>query len=81
MVTRKNRVVFGGALSLVRLLATRADEIFDSLRGVRALSLLEVVDPIADGVHHIARRFARRLGFCWFAIHALSALHDFYLFL
>jgi hypothetical protein len=66
-----------GALGLVGLLATGADEIFHSLRRFGALSLLKFIYPVSDGIHHVVRRFARNFGFAFLPVHALSAFDDF----
>jgi hypothetical protein len=68
-------------LSLVGLLATGADEIFHSFRRLGALSLLEFIDPVGDGIHHVMRRFAGNFGLAFLPVHALSAFDDFYFLL
>ena len=47
-------------LGFVRLLAARADEIFDGLGSFIALPLLEFTDPVGDSVYHVASGLAGR---------------------
>lgn len=68
-------------LGFVGLLTARAHEIFNGLRRLGALPLLEFADPVCNGIHHVVRRFARNLGLAFLPLNALSAFDDFYFLL
>lgn len=68
-------------LGLVGLLTARAHEIFNSLRRLGALSLLEFADPVCNGIHHVVRCFANDFGLAFLPLYALGAFDDFYFLL